>query len=225
MDSKAALEIRARMVGVLLRDARQAAGRTAQECADRLGITAAAYRSCEAGKRGISLPELEILAHALNVPVDHFWGAQTLAAERESEPLPDSAQIIALRQRIIGARLRQARTAAGLSMKALGEPLGLSAGRLSDYEFGARPLPLPELEALAGALGQTIEDFLEARGPIGEWDANRRLLERLASLPPDLRDFIAQPLNESYLRLAMELSRMPANRLRTIAEGLLDITY
>jgi hypothetical protein len=44
-------------------------------------------------------------------------------------------------------------------------------------------------------------------------------------LPPDLRDFVTQPMNEHYVRLAQRLSQMPTDHLRAIATGLLDITY
>ena len=46
-----------------------------------------------------------------------------------------------------------------------------------------------------------------------------------AELPPELVDFITNPINRQYLMLANNLSRMPADQLRRIAESLLDITY
>lgn len=46
-----------------------------------------------------------------------------------------------------------------------------------------------------------------------------------SDLPQELKDFIANPINRQYLLLANNLSRMPADQLRRIAESLLDITY
>lgn len=46
-----------------------------------------------------------------------------------------------------------------------------------------------------------------------------------AELPKELVDFISNPVNRQYLLLASNLSRMPADQLRRIAESLLDITY
>jgi hypothetical protein len=40
-----------------------------------------------------------------------------------------------------------------------------------------------------------------------------------------VRDFVLQPINTPYLQVAMNLSRMPAETLRQIASGLLEITY
>ncbi|MBI4769283.1 MAG: helix-turn-helix transcriptional regulator [Chloroflexi bacterium] len=223
MINQTALQLRTRIIGVLLRNARQAAGKSIKQCADLLGITPAAYRKCETGQQTLALPQLEVLAHAFRIPLDHFWNDDLLPAGTDQPPAPTD-QLILLRQRIIGARLRHAREQANLSLKELAEQLGVTASRLSNYELGKRPIPLPELESLAAALNLSVDDFREDSGPAARWQNERRLAERMQALPEDLRRFIAQPVNESYLRLAMELSQMPVTRLRSIAEGLLDIT-
>ena len=66
----------------------------------------------------------------------------------EEEPLP-LQEVLALRHRIVGALLRQARLEADISQKELAEVLGCSTGRLSSYEYGKQPIPLAELELLA----------------------------------------------------------------------------
>jgi transcriptional regulator with XRE-family HTH domain len=126
---------------------------------------------------------------------------------------------------MIGARLRQARLAANLKSKDLAAELGISAGLLAAYEFGQTPVPLPDLEVLLTRLGLELDDVLESSGVVGEWESAGRLFERFKQLPPDLRDFVTQPMNEHYVRLAQRLSQMPTDHLRAIATGLLDITY
>jgi hypothetical protein len=96
---------------------------------------------------------------------------------------------------------------------------------LASYEFGQTSIPLPDLEVILHRLGLQLEDVLESSGVVGEWESAGRLFERFKRLPPDLREFVAQPMNEHYLRLAQRLSQMPADHLRAIATGLLDITY
>jgi transcriptional regulator with XRE-family HTH domain len=44
-------------------------------------------------------------------------------------------------------------------------------------------------------------------------------------IPKELADFIANPVNKQYLLLANNLSHMPADQLRRIAESLLEITF
>jgi hypothetical protein len=39
-----------------------------------------------------------------------------------------------------------------------------------------------------------------------------------------LQSFVSQPINRPYIELAQRLSEMPTAKLRTIAEGLLEIT-
>ena len=40
----------------------------------------------------------------------------------------------------------------------------------------------------------------------------------------DIQNFVCQPVNRPYLELAMKLSSMSREKLRSVAEGLLDIT-
>jgi transcriptional regulator with XRE-family HTH domain len=50
-------------------------------------------------------------------------------------------------------------------------------------------------------------------------------LEQEANLPRELVEFISNPVNRQYLVLASNLSHMPADQLRRIAESLLEITF
>lgn len=224
-DTDLALSVRAKMLGVLLRDARQSAGRTIKECAEQLGLTPGAYTAYESGEKSPSLPELELLAYALEVPLNHFFGQTTLVAQTDQRPPAPDAAVLELRDRMIGARLRQARLAAKLRLKEFAERLGIASGLLSAYEYGEKAVPLPDLEVMVNRLGLNVEDFLEPEGVVGEWESARRLFERFKALPPELRDFVVNPVNEHYLRLAQRLSQMPADQLRAIATSLLDITY
>lgn len=220
---KEALNLRSRMIGVLLRDARMQAGRTKQECAQLLGVSVSTITAYEEGRKPISLPELEVLAHFLDVPVQHFLDRQ---AQLLGEPSPPPVQeILALRHRIIGALLQKARREARKSRKDLAQLLGYPARRIAAYEYGERPIPLAELEALAYALHRSVEYFLDQAGPIGEWEKEQQAFHAFQELPPEIREFVTRPINRSYLEVAMKLAEMPASALRQIAEGLLEITY
>ncbi len=219
-----ALDVRAKMLGVLLKDARQHTGRTAKECAEAMGVTSSTFHAFESGEKSPSLPELELLAFILEVPLTHFWGS-TVLAEADKAAHQPSPVVVELRDRLIGAKLRQARLNARLKIKDFAAELGISPGLLSAFEFGQKSVPLPELEVMVSRLGLSLEDLLESQGQIGEWESAQRLFERFKELPPDLREFVTQPVNESYLRLAQRLSQMPADQLRSIAAGLLEITY
>jgi transcriptional regulator with XRE-family HTH domain len=157
------------------------------------------------------------------VPPAHFWGERSLAETKP--PMPQASDVTQLRDRIIGAQLRQARLAAKRKLKEFAAEVGLSGSRLSAYEVGERSIPLPELETITARLGLSLEDLLEAHGKVGEWESTHRAVERFRQFPPELRDFISQPANENYLRLAHHISQMSTDKLRELAENLLEITY
>lgn len=218
------ITLRTKKLGVLIRDARLKARRNVDECAKAIGVTKGIFRSYEEGRRAPSLPELEILVYYLELPIDHFWGKASVAeGEEPSEPL-DLPQLVEIRQRLIGALLRQERNNASISIKSLSQETGISGSRIKAYELGQRSVPLPELEALVTALGGRIETFFDQSGPIGQWMADQRSMRQFLGLPKDLRAFVCQPVNRPYIELAMKLSAMSTDKLREVAEGLLDIT-
>jgi transcriptional regulator with XRE-family HTH domain len=224
MDIRTQTTLRTKKLGVLIRDVRLAARRNLDECARAIGVTKGVFRAYEEGRRAPSLPELEILVYYLKLPIDHFWGKASISEDTPAtEPL-DLPQLIELRQRMIGALLRQERNAASVSIKALTQETGISAARIKAYELGQRPIPVPELEALLTALGSRIETFFDQSGPVGEWLTDQKFMQQFLELPKELQAFVCQPVNRPYLELAMKLSSMSTDKLRSVAEGLLDIT-
>lgn len=224
MNTSSQITLRTKKLGVLIRDARLAARRTPEECARAMGVTKGIFRSYEEGNRAPSLPELELLAFHLKLPIDHFWGKASLSSEAPAAEPVDLPRLLELRQRMIGALLRQERTNANLSLKALAEEAGIASSRLKAYELGERPIPLPELEALISALSSRIENFFDQGGPIGGWISDEKSMRQFLQLPKDLQAFVCQPVNRPYLDLARKLSGMSNEQLRSVAEGLLDIT-
>ena len=83
-----------------------------------------------------------------------------------------------------------------------------------------------ESAARAEELGLPVSHFLdEGIGSIGERELQDRQYEEFKALPDDVRAFVVKPVNVAYLRVAMHLAHMPADTIRRIAEGLLEITY
>ena len=218
--------VRAKIVGVLIQDARQVRGMSLADCAEAVGSTEAQFEAYETGQASPSLPELELLAYCMAVPLTYFWGDQVLSQiEANGRAALPAAEIAALRHRIIGAQLRQARQQAKVEAEDLAASLGLTPDELLTVELGRRPLPLPSLELAAARLGVPVEHFFEVQGRMGEWDSAQRAFERFHQLSPEMRDFVSRPINEHYLRLAHQLSQMPLDKLRGIAASLLEITY
>lgn len=110
-------------------------------------------------------------------------------------------------------------------MKALAKEAGLPKSRIISYELGERSIPVPELEILVSLLGSNIANFFDQSGPIGRWLIQQNAVTDFLDLSPELQSFVCQPINRPYLELARKMSDFSAEKLRTVAEGILDITF
>lgn len=220
-----ATQLRTRKLGLLIYDARISRNRSVEQCARVMGLTPAQYEQIEAGLLAPSLPQLEAFAYYLDIPLEHFWSAQSLLGQGLEEPFEQSPAYVALRHKIIGARLRMTRQTLNLTLQQMEEKTAIPKERIETYELGEKPLPLPELEILTAHLQIRMEELFDQRGPIGKWRAERIAIQRFMELPEDVREFICKPVNLPYLKLAMRLSELSVEKLRAVAEGLLEITY
>lgn len=224
MVSPELLVIRAKKLGVLIKDARISAGKSVQECAQALGVSEEVFQAYEAGDSSPSLPEVELLAFFLQSPVEHFWGGETLKVEKETSAGINPQVLLGLRQRMVGVLLRKARLDTDQGIEVLSGKTGVPVEMIQAYEMGEKPIPVPELEALAAALGYSTRHFQDQRGPIGNWMIEQRAIRDFKKLPTDLQAFVAKPVNRPYLEMAQRLSEMSVEKLRAVAEGLLEIT-
>ena len=218
------ITIREKKLGLLIRDARTAERRSIKECADAIGVKSGIFRAYEEGRRSPSLPELEALVFFLKIPISRFWGNETVSDAPEPLTHEDITRLIALRQRMVGALLRQERTNANMSIRHLSSETGIPQSRLKAYELGERSATVPELESILAVMGSRIETFFDQSGPVGEWMTTQLSMKKFMDLPKELQDFVCQPVNRPYLELAEKLSSMSKDKLRSVAEGLLDIT-
>lgn len=222
--TNAQITIREKKLGLLIRDSRVAERRTIKECADAISVSPSLFRAYEEGRRAPSLPELETLIYYLKLPIKQFWGNETRSDVPAIPETVNTAQLIALRQRMVGALLRQERNKVNMSIRHISQETGIPISRLNAYEIGERPIPMPELEAIITVMGSRIEAFFDQNGPVGQWMNNQRAMQKFLELSDEMQDFVCQPVNRPYIELAMKLSSMSREKLRSVAEGLLDIT-
>jgi transcriptional regulator with XRE-family HTH domain len=219
------LEIRAKKLGVLIREARLNAEKEIAECAQAMGISPETFAAYENGSQAPSLPELETLAFFLNIPTEYFWERATLSTGQVERPALESiGSLLPLRHRIISVLLRKSRLEADISLEELSRYVEISPDQLKRYESGEQPVPLPALEVISVALNLSIREFQDQSGPIGRWAMQRKAIEGFLELPPEMQQFVSKPVNLPYLELAQRLSEMSVDRLRNVAEGLLEIT-
>lgn len=224
MTSEQAIALRTKKLGVLLKDARLAAGKSMKECGQAIGVSGGIISSFEMGRRSPSLPELEILTYFFNLPLEHFWSDELRTSEPDPTGYVPISQLISLRTNIIAALLRKERKDKRYTLKALSEKTGISSTKIKNYEHAKHPIPLPELELISRALDYPIENFSNRKGPISEWITQQRAVQGFLELPDDLIDFVGSPVNHPYIELARQLSDMSAEKIRTVAEALLEIS-
>jgi transcriptional regulator with XRE-family HTH domain len=144
------------------------------------------------------LPELEILAFHLDVPLEHFWKSEVLKPDA-SNRVVDAEDVKQTRQRAIGDLIQQSRKGAALSIEELSQQAGISVENLQAYEQGEAPIPLPELEIISQVLNNSIVDFEDHQGPVGNWFNDKRNVSEFLDLPQELKEFVSKPINRPYL--------------------------
>ena len=217
------MTIRTKKLGVLIRSARRTCGKSLEECAKAIGVTASDFEAFELGEYSPSLPELEMLAYYLRLPLEYFWGNELLKSNGHTKSI-DVEQLLGLRQRMIGVMLRKARNQAGLTLETAAEQTGISLENLNGYELGEQAIPVPELEILTNLYKTSLREFEDKNGPVGGWFVQQRLTRDFLELPDELQSFVSKPINQPYLEVARRLSEMQADKLRDVAEILLEIT-
>jgi transcriptional regulator with XRE-family HTH domain len=213
--------LRARILGVLLQDARRSKGRTEEQCAAEIGVPLETYIEMELGERAPSLPQLEILAYFIGVPISHFWNTTIVGTESAGVPKQEFNE---LRDRVIGALIRVKRTALGMSTTDLAAETGIPEAHLNDYELAAQPIPFTELTTIAGALKVSVSTFMDDSSRVGDWLNAQEDYRRFAELPEELRAWVVQPSHAPFIEIAMKLSKLPVKELRDVGETILNIT-
>lgn len=226
MDVSQTIAIRHKIIGLLVRRARLRAGKSQRECAELIGCSPARFSRYEKGQQGLTLPQLEALAYFFGVPLASLWDEKfDLPEESPGESLP-LAEMMTLRRKMLAVQFRQCRRTAGLTQQQMGQMLGCSAARISQYERGKSDISVAELEIVSERCNRSLADFVDEQTiPLSQAEQNRQTLARLKELSPDMREFVLKPSNALYLRIAMLLSAIKADSLRQIAETILDITY
>ncbi len=207
--------LRAKILGVIIRKARQDVELSAEDCARYLGEPPKTIEAWEYGQSAPSLAQLESLADCFQLS-----NGSELLGQRPHK-LGEYAR---LRQRLAGALLRSARRANDNSLRDLGAQTGLDAELLTRYEFGETAIPVHHLAILARALGRDISYFEDSA------DLGRRVMEdklgetiRANDDEAQIKEFAADGRNEPFIRLAMAFRDIDRDDLGRLASALAAI--
>lgn len=240
-------KIKQKMLGVLMRSVRNRVGLTLDETAGLLGIQPAELADYELGRREADLPLLEALAGLANMPVSYFWSENPL-------PAPDTdysfSKAVQLRRKIVGVLLNKARLDAGKSPEDIAGVLNCPPEQVHNVELGRAELPFSRLQVVAPYLNVSLDYFSDGVAAAEQEVAPKpngsapvppvppappvpavpsappvSEEEYLGHFSPEVQDFLKNPANQLYIKLAMRLHGLSSSTLRTLAEGILDITY
>ncbi|HEX7556956.1 MAG TPA: helix-turn-helix transcriptional regulator [Leptolinea sp.] len=226
--------LRAHKIAALVLDARLYARRTLEEACALLAWDTRHLLAIENATITPSMPELEALAAIYAVPVDHFFGSTSLSDEMPKLRVETMQQRLELRNRILGAMIMQARTRHNLSRDDLSLQTGISIEQITQYELGQVSVPVTDMEDITTALQIDLTQWIDSYAiPTratsfkssqlpAEEETNLEVDDHLSK---ELVEFITNPVNKQYLMLASNLSHLPADQLRRIAESLLEITF
>ncbi len=206
-------------------DGRVNSKKTVKECAEAMGVTNHRLHLYENGDLGPTLPELEAFGFFLDIPVSHFL-SDKLLEEKDTEKNPTTIdQFKEVRQRVIATALKLARSESGKTIDQMTVATSIPAAKYKRYENGSTAIPVPELELLAESLNIPMENFLAQGGKVGVWRKKMMRSSQFLQLPENIQDFVSKQVNIPFMEMAMKLSNLPADDLRSVAEALLEITY
>ena len=101
----------------------------------------------------------------------------------------------------LGARIRQARLAAGLTQEELALRVGLTQGVVSTVEHGVSTIDAPDLPRWAMALNQPVMYFYLGEGLE---NVEQRAMAVLGLFSPDRLEFVLQMLENMALTMRQE---------------------
>ena len=87
------MQIRRKMVGVLLRQGRLIATRSLEEIAHAVGISPERLAACEAGRDELSVAELELAAEACGVNIADFFDEELFPISEEERRMRNSSRL------------------------------------------------------------------------------------------------------------------------------------
>jgi transcriptional regulator with XRE-family HTH domain len=220
------MSIKAKKFGVRLTAFRQKKGVTTEILSQWTGIAQQKLIEIEQGESTISLPEIELIALKMGLETESLIEGNLRDLDAPGADEFILAQYAGLRDRMIALKLRKSRLEQNIEPGTVADHCGLELNEIDQYETGNKPVPLPILECLCAEYQISIPSLIAQKSTSkASQIENESITESEINYPEEVNAFINNPANLPYLELARKLSELDAAKLRSIAEGLLEITY
>lgn len=210
------LELRNRILGAMIMQARTRRNFSRDDLSMATNLTIEEITDYELGLVPIPVTDLEDITHILQIDV-FDWIDSYAIPTRDINFKP--FKIADLQAQKVTATVEEPDVHASQTVQT--EKVEISTTPVP-------PQPAPVLESTPATAEKNVQKKESSTLPGSPQQQGHEPVELDLSdvnLPPELVDFISNPVNRQYLLLANNLSRMPADQLRRIAESLLEITF
>jgi transcriptional regulator with XRE-family HTH domain len=207
------LELRNRILGAMIMQTRSRKNLSRDDIATMTGLTLEDVTAYELGLAPLPVTDLEEITRLLQIEV-HDWIDSYAIPTREMvrpgksiEPEPVEEPVHQpVQEAPVVSQSAPVAAAPIPTVPVVEAPVVPAPVETEPIPIMAAPVvPLP-------LSGETV-DITQLDSLLGD------------SIPKELAAFISNPVNKQYLLLASNLSHMPADQLRHIAESLLEITF
>jgi transcriptional regulator with XRE-family HTH domain len=208
------LELRNRILGAMIMQARTRRNFSRDDLSMATGLTIEQITDYELGQAAIPVTDLEDITKMLQIDINDWidsYAIPTRDINFKPFKIPEAPHIQDL------PVVEEKSSAPNVTpVASIPEPEAAPVPSI--------PSPAQHVEPASNGESGTMENKSESISQ--PQTATRDLkLESDEMLTPELIDFINNPVNRQYLLLASNLSHMPADQLRRIAESLLEITF
>jgi len=204
--------------------AREACGKTVKACSLLLDIPTSRLKNYETGKYVPSLPEIEALSFIYRIPILAFFQEDGVEDHLHTPEGVQIQRLVEIRQLIIGTRIHLTREKAKISMKQLSKTTSIPTSRIKRYEEGITPIALDDLQKITDALDLNLDDFFDHESPLGNWQNTQSKNIAFEHLPEEIKEFIADPNNLRYLKVAHNLSEIGIDTFNNLSDSLAKLT-
>lgn len=194
------LELRNRILGAMIMQTRSRKNLSRDDIATMTGLSLEEVTAYELGLAPLPVTDLEEITRILQIEVHDWIDSYAIPTRDMVRPVraTDPEQADAPAQQVVQAT------------QAVEQPAPVQAAPVEVAQVKTQVVPAPVVTQPVS--GEAIE-ITDLEALMGD------------KIPRELADFIANPVNKQYLLLASNLSHMPADQLRRIAESLLEITF
>jgi len=192
-------------------------------CAMILDISKENYLKFESGEKPLSLPEIELIAIYLGIPLENLF---------DSDPVKDDSLLVLqdevqpqyrnLRQKMIRARFKVEKAKRGISLEKLHQETGISLETLTFYENGVLPIPIHHLMQISEALSLSMEAFINQEITSEKEEPHKKIRPNWQQEYPEDAAEHSGYIGEAHSPLELAISMLPIEDQAAIAKTLLE---